>query len=117
GDPSRGSTVYTAAYVQNFMDSQINPYYLRSSYGITSLTNTVTTNLYRMPRSAADYATNDANNSLHSDARNAAAANYPVSSYDRVIVLFTSLGGIPDSEITYGGLAQITARNIWVNGE
>jgi hypothetical protein len=98
GDPVRrgGSTVYTAAYVQNFSDNQITPYYQVSSYGITSLTNTATPQLYRMPHPASYYATLggscEGNCQLHADARNAAAANYTLANYDRIIVLFSWLG-------------------------
>ncbi|MHB8523377.1 MAG: hypothetical protein ACYDH9_21840 [Limisphaerales bacterium] len=47
GDPrARDGTVYTAEYVRNLADTNISPYYQESSYGLTSLTNTVTTQLY-----------------------------------------------------------------------
>ena len=111
GDPA------TAAFCQSLMDNQISPYYLTSSYGLTSLSNTVTTQLYRMPQTAAAYATGDLNDQLHIDAETAAAANYNVSSYDRIIVLFSYLGNIPGSFINYGGLAQVVGKNVWVNGE
>ena len=120
GDPSEafGNTVYTAPYCQNLADTQISPYYLKSSYGLTSLSNTVTTQLYRMPQTANFYATDPAGNGqLHTDAEAAAAANYNVSSYDRIIVLFSWLGSIPGSFITYGGLANLVGKNVWVNGE
>jgi len=37
----------SAPFIQNLADSQVNPYYLKSSYQLTSLTNTVTTSVYR----------------------------------------------------------------------
>jgi hypothetical protein len=119
GDPKSisGGTTYTAAYVQNLADTQISPYYLQSSYALTSLTNTVTTQVYRMPQTAAYYAVNNANSQLHSDAETAAAANYTLSDYDRIIVLFSWLGSISGSGITYGGLAQVGGLDVWVNGE
>ena len=113
GDPEGLSS----ATVQSVADTQVAPYYARSSYGLTSLSNTVTSNVYRMPQTAAYYATNGANDTLHTDAENAASADYAVSSYDRIIVFFSSLGGISGSQITYGGLAQIGAKDVWCNGE
>jgi hypothetical protein len=122
GDPKfsyGGSSppVYTAAYVQNLMDTQISPYYAQSSYGITSLSNTVTTNVYRMPQLAAYYATNNANTQLHTDAETAAAADYTLAGYDRIIVVFSGLGGFAGSKITYGGLSDVGGPDVWVNGE
>ena len=121
GDPKSagGGTTFTAAYVQNIADAQVKPYYAQSSFGQTSLTTTVTTQLYRMPQTAATYAVGGLNTQLHTDARAAAAANYTLASYDRVIVLFTYLNTsvIPGSQITYGGLADVGASRVWVNGE
>ena len=116
-DPVSGNTC-TAAYCQNLADTQVSPYYARSSYGLTTLSNVVTTQLYRLPRTGASYATSfTGNNDLHTDARNAAAANYNVNSFDRIVVLFPNLGNIPGSFITYGGLAQLGDKDVWVNGE
>jgi uncharacterized repeat protein (TIGR01451 family) len=111
GDPE------TAAFCQNLMDTQNSPYYAKSSYGLTSLSNTVTTQLYRMPQTAATYATGGLNTELHADAEAAASADYPVHSFDRIIVFFAWLGNIPGSQITYGGLAEAPGTNVWVNGE
>jgi len=108
---------YSAAVVQSLADMQISPYYLKSSYQLTSLTNTVTSLVYRMPQTAAYYATNDANDQLHSDAETAASANYTLANYDRIIVVFSSLSSIAGSQITYGGLAQVGGPDVWCNGE
>ena len=107
----------SAATVQNIADSQIAPYYAKSSYGLTSLANTVTASVYRMPQTAAYYAANDANDTLHTDAENAAAADYTLANYDRVIVYFASLGSLSGSQITYGGLADVGGKRVWCNGE
>src|SRR5262249_26460992 len=96
---------------------EVSPYYIQSSYGLTSLTNTVTTQLYRMPQTAQYYAVNGFNDQLHTDAETAAAVDYNVRSFDRIIVVFSNLNSIPGSLITYGGLAQIAGTNVWVNGE
>lgn len=112
GDPSG----YSASYVQNFMDTQISPYYLESSYGITSLSNTVT-QVYRMPQTGADYVTNIGTWQLHLDAKVAASANYNVTNYDRIIVFFSSLSSVPGSSLAgIAGMSDLGA-NVWVNGE
>jgi hypothetical protein len=107
----------SAATIQNLADTQISPYYVKSSYQLTSLTNTVTSLVYRMPQTAAYYAVNGANGQLHSDARTAASANYTLANYDRIIVVFSSLGSLSGSQITYGGLAQVGGPDVWCNGE
>ncbi len=117
GEPRRGSTIYTPAYVQDLADTQIAPYYTQSSYGQTSLTHTVSTKVYRLPRTSVYYATNSTGNTtLHADARAAAAADFNLAGYDRIMVLFSTLSGVSGSLITYGGRAQIGAANIWING-
>ena len=105
-----------SAHIAN---NQVAPYYIRSSYNLTSLTNTVTTKLYRMPRTAASYATtnNGDNDGLHTDAENLAGADYNVASFDRIVVLFSFLGDLQNSQIGYGGLAEVGGKRLWVNGE
>ncbi len=112
GDPR---SIYTASYVQDFADTQISPYFQQSSYGITSLTNTVTTQLYRMPKTGSYYATNGADYELHMAAETAAATNYNVTNYDRVMILFSRLSSIPGSRIRYAGRAEIGGRRVWIN--
>jgi len=107
----------SATTIQNLADSQVSPYYLKSSYQLTSVTNTVTSLVYRMPQTAAYYAINGANFPLQSDAQAAASADYTVAGYDRIIVVFSNLGGIPGSQISYGGLAQVGGPDVWCNGE
>jgi len=111
GDPAGQS----AAAVQSFADTQISLYYLASSYGLTSMSNTVTP-LYRMPRPAAYYATNYDINQLLTDATTAANANYNVAGFDRVIVFFSSMTSIPNSGINWGGLSSVGGPDVWVNG-
>jgi Concanavalin A-like lectin/glucanases superfamily/Viral BACON domain len=98
-------------------DTQISPYYVRSSYGLTTLSNTVTTQLYRMPQTASYYAVNGANDQLLADAETAAAANYTLGNYDRIVLLFSWLGSISGSQINYGGMANVGGPEVWVNGE
>ena len=115
--PSNNTTDYTADYVQGVADSRIAPYYATSSYGLTTLSNTVTTKVYRMPQTAAAYATGGLNDQLHTDAETAAGADYDLASYDRVVVLFSFLGNLPGSLINYGGLAEVVGKRVWLNGE
>ncbi len=120
GDPRSGGsnpTIYTAAYVKNLADTLVNPWYASSSYGKTTLTNTVTTQLYRLPQTALSYAVADANALLHSHARTLASADYNLASFDRIFVLFSGLHTLPGSQITYGGLAQVNGPYLWANGE
>ncbi len=116
GEPKYRGTIYTPAYVQDIADAQVNPFYVQSSYGATSLTTTVTTQVYRMPQPAAAYAVGNLHVTLHADARTAAAAHYTLASYDRIVVLFSDLGSIAGSQITFGGLADIGGPNVWING-
>jgi hypothetical protein len=113
-DPGGGT--YTDSYVQNLSDRELTPYFQESSYGITDLTNTVTP-VFRMPASAALYATNLGSWQLHLDAAAAASATYAVTNFDRVVVLFSWLGSFSDSQITYGGMAEVGGTRVWVNGE
>ena len=75
------------------------------------------TGVVRLPKTAAFYAANGANSTLHADARAAArTAGFDPDAYDRVCVAFSSLGDLAGSKITYGGLASIIGSSIWVNG-
>ena len=104
-------TTYTADYVHNFTDQHIDPYYRRSSFGLTSISNVVTA-VYRMPRTKADYGATQDNDGLHTDAETAASADYDLSKFDRIVVLFNF-----NIDLGYGGLAQIHGRRVWSNGE
>jgi sugar lactone lactonase YvrE len=115
GDPGNG--LYTASYVQNIMDSQIAPFFQRSSYGAASLAYTVTPRVYRLPQTASFYATRDIGYELIADAQCAVNSDFPLGNYDSFVVLFSSLSDLPGSYITYGGASEIGGRNIWINGE
>lgn len=88
------------------------------SYGDTSIIGTVSAQVYRMPRTGSSYALAGDNTALHTDARNAASANYTINLYDRIIVVFPNLGTsrVPGSRITYGGLGSVGGTNAWING-
>jgi M6 family metalloprotease-like protein len=109
--------MYPASDVQDALDNQIRPYYLKSSYGRVVLINTVTPQLYRLFGSAPAYASSFYPSQLHRDARALAAADYDLSQYDKVIVIFSSLRSVANSQVQWGGLAEIGGTNVWVNGE
>lgn len=102
---------YTVSYLQNVADTQVAPYYQQSSYGITSLTNTISTQVYRMPNTGASYAKSGDTDQLLADAKTAAAANYALGNYDRIILVFAKLSGLP-----FDGNAELGGTNVWVNG-
>ncbi len=100
-------------------------FFAASSYGKTSIVirpavngdSPDVTGVLRLPKTAAFYAANGANSSLHADARAAArTAGFDPDAYDRVCVVFSSLREQTDSKIGYGGLASIIGSSIWVNG-
>lgn len=75
---------YSPEFIQNLNDTQISPFYQRSSYGATSLTTAVTTLVYRMPNPSSSYTWDPYK--LDADAEAAAAADYNVGSYDRICI-------------------------------
>lgn len=118
GDPRfPGLPPFTAASAQAIVDTQVSPFYQKSSYGRASMTFTVTPQLYRLPRAAADYAASYSIYDLHDDAMAAAGADYEKSAYDIELVLFSFLGTEPGSEIQFGGLTWLGTGMVWVNGE
>ncbi len=114
GDPNG---VYTAPRLQEIMDSQIVPFFLRSSYGTATLTYTIAPRLYRLPQTAADYAKCDVGYALIADARVAAGRDVRLADYDSIVVVFSWLGSLPGSQINYGGMGEIHGSCVWVNGE
>ncbi len=106
------------AAAQTVVDGAVRSFFEDGSYGQTSVTATVSTQTYRLPRSGASYATAGDNTGLHTDARTAAGADFTLGNYDRVIVVFPNLGTarVSGSRITYGGLANVSGTNAWING-
>ncbi len=105
--------------------SGVKAFYEQNSFGKTSVSvaplsgsdSPDVTNVLRMPKSAAYYAQNDANDELHSDAEAAAVtAGYTLADYDCITVFFSDLSNISGSFITYGGLGEIVGKNNWING-
>ncbi len=100
----------------DLMNNSVSPYFDASSYGAASIVTTVTNRTYRMPQTAQAYATGDLTDQLHRDATAAAGADYAVSGYDHVMVVFANLGGITNSEWTWAGLGSVGGGKTWING-
>ncbi|MBC8010474.1 MAG: hypothetical protein H7067_10305, partial [Burkholderiales bacterium] len=117
-----GNAQITAAYIDNVINGSggVRAFFQEGSFGKNDIDfdpATDVTAVLRLPSTASAYATAEANSLLHSDARAAATvAGFNVAGYDRVAVVFTNLGTLPGSEITYGGLGNIIGANLWVNG-
>lgn len=121
-----GNHAMTDSYlVDLFKTGGLESFYTASSFGKAGFTITPVVNgdspdvtqVFRLPRTAADYATTGDTASLHLQATALAkAAGYDVEDYDRVGVVFTSLRDLPGSKMTFGGLGSVLGRNFWVNG-
>ncbi|MCX6936962.1 MAG: hypothetical protein NTU80_03550 [Verrucomicrobia bacterium] len=117
-----GNAQITPAYIQNVINGThgVRAFLQGNSFGKTDLIfteSTDVTSVLRLPNTAASYATTGDNSLLHTHARTAAmTAGHNLNAYDRIAVVFTYLGDISSSQITYGGLANITGANLWVNG-
>jgi M6 family metalloprotease-like protein len=108
----------SADAAQDMMDNQVRPYFETASFGATTLTSTVSSKLYRMPRTGSSYALAGDDSQLHVDARTAASADYTLGNFDRLIVVFPNLGTsrVSGSQITFGGQASVNGANVWLNG-
>ena len=101
------------------LNGAVKRFFEEASYGQTTLTATVSGKVYRMPRTAAAYATANNTSGLHADARALAAADFAVGGYERVMVCFGNLGagtgGITGSQFGFAGLATVGGTNSWIN--
>lgn len=124
---SQGSVPITETYAVDRINSPdgVRDFFEQNSYGKTSLSiadavsddSPDVTDVLRVPQSASYYATGNFTAQLHSDARAAAAtAGFAVDSYDRVGVVFSNLGSLPGTQVTWGGLAVVQGKNFWING-
>ncbi|MFD2257448.1 Calx-beta domain-containing protein [Luteolibacter algae] len=92
------------------------------SYGKASLNFTVTPDVYRLASTASAVSLAGNNDAIITEARTAAAtggsgiAPYDLNNYNVVAVYFPNLSSLPQSKITYGGLASVGGSNHWVNG-
>lgn len=105
----------TAQAAVNWMNTKVAPLFQEFSYGKTTLTATATSKVYRLPQTAAAYATADFS-VLHQAAQAAAAADYVLANYDRLVVAFGSLASLPGSSYQFAGLASRGGKEVWING-
>lgn len=103
--------------------SQVADFYAQGSYGLTAISigTSDVTGVLRMPQTAAYYAvgdgTNAYNSTLHTDAEAlASGAGFNLANYDRIGVVFSNLGNLTGSHITYGGLGDVQGNRFWING-
>ncbi len=73
------------------------------------------TKVYRMPKTGKAYAIAD-DWSIDTDIRAAAARDYDLDSYGRVILTWPSLAKLDGSRMEWSGYGQIGGRYIWLNG-
>lgn len=108
----------TVATAQAMMDNNVSPFFDNMSYGKTSLVTTVSSKVYRLPKTANAYATADEDVPMHADARLLAAADYTLANFERLILIFPNIGSsrVPGSKVTYAGSATVNGANIWING-
>lgn len=101
------------------LNGAVKQFFEEASYGQTTVTATVSDKVYRLPRTAAAYATANNSSGLHSDARALAGADFVLSGFDRVMVFFgnlgTGTGGVTGSQFTWAGLATVGGTNAWIN--
>ncbi len=112
-----GEPVSVAA-AQAEMDNNVRTFIDTYSYGQASVTGTVSTKVYRMPRTGASYAVGDDEWDLHADAVAAASADYTMANYYFVVVVHPLLhpSRVPGSLITYGGEAMRGGTRVVING-
>ena len=115
--------------------AQVGGYLNEMSYGIASLTYTISNTIYRTVRTGENYAQDsgsgnanaveddennvEGNQELYDDlvaAYDASPDALSSSSYDVVAVYFPDLKDVSGSQITYGGLASIGGTKMWING-
>ena len=118
-----GNAQITPGYIDTVINGAngVRSFLQQSSYGKTDVLFNVATDVtgvLRLPNTASSYAVAGDSSLLHTHARGAAAtAGFNVAAYERVAVVFTYLGDLANSKITYGGLANLIGTNLWVNGE
>ncbi len=105
------------AATQSAMDATVKPNLETYSYGLTTVVSTVSTAVYRLPRTGASYALAGDEAALFADAVTAAAANYNSANFDRIVVLHPRLSTVTGSQITYGGEAlAVGGTKVVING-
>ena len=111
-------TAATVNEIQSTMDGSVRPFLENASYGLTTVSTTVSGTLYRLPQTGSAYAIADNDTQLHTDARNLAAADFTLADYQRIVVLFPNIGTsrVTGSQFTFAGQAIRGGANVWLNG-
>jgi hypothetical protein len=111
-------TAATVSEIQSTMDGNVRTFLETASYGLTTVSTTVSGTLYRLPQTGSAYALADNDTQLHTDARNLATADFTLADYQRIVVLFPNIGTsrVTNSLITFAGQATRGGPNVWLNG-
>jgi hypothetical protein len=106
----RFGQVLTETFAQNLFDNPVNEFYVKNSYGKTSLATTVTP-VVRMPQPQEDYPRDNLFR-LVTDARNAArAAGYETNLYELDMVAFAQ-----SPLLNFSGISPIGNKGALING-
>lgn len=126
GEPKDASgNLYTKVGVQEILETRDGPFFLRSSYGKANFSFTVTPQLYRLPKTALYYATQDPLSvnpgvvnriGLHKDALTAATVDYDTNQFDLVVVHYGWFGPILGPQTFAGGSADVGGPRLWEAG-
>lgn len=111
-----GGPPLTKQYVEDLFNQPggIGDFFEENSFGKTSLVTTVTTQLYRMPQTAASYAQGSGN--LRDAAHAAAAADFDLSTFDRIGVACTDQSTLPGSIVNFAGIAVLGGKDFLISG-
>ena len=114
-------TTNYGASVFNIADG-IRDFFQASSYSNTDLLISAAdvTPVYRMPSNAVYYAQGDGQSpysgKLRDTALAMAASSYNLDQYDRIGLVCSFLGNLPNSRMTFGGVANVGGENFLING-
>jgi M6 family metalloprotease-like protein len=116
----------SAAQAQAVMDNEVKPFFERASFNQTTFVTTVSSRVYRMPRTAVAYATGTDSNDVggtmfptfHAEAAAVASADFAIATYDRIVVASASIGPerIAGSKFNWGGVADYSGIRVQING-
>ncbi len=114
---SDGGTRISAEILRSRMEDEVAPFFAANSYGRATFAVTVAATLYRLPEPATTYTGSPLGDTqLHQHAVAAAAGDFDAAAFDVVIAVFSDLGSIPDSRMTFEALAPVGGSRIWING-
>jgi hypothetical protein len=106
----RFGQVLTEEFSQNLLDGPVNEFYVKNSYGKTSLITTVTP-VVRMPKPQTDYP-RESLFALITDARNAArAAGFETNDYDLDMAAFGQ-----STLLNFSGISPLANKGALING-